>query len=759
MDKVKFEVGELVTPAKVNEDGTITPAVRKGTTPLSPFLLNQIQENIEKDQTRQDNEMTNTQNKIIKVLQEVETPTPVSGENIDITDSAEAKITELNISGNSKQKTSVEGKNKFDSKNVSYYTKDSRETYIINSSNSITVNGTECSWTRISITIPNLKPSTEYTISAKVTNASNHNAGFLIEDDNNVVRSISTNANFTSKITFITDSNGSITIQVFSNWSGTVLTESVTYDDIQLEEGETVTEYEEFEPNMPSSEYSSEVESCGDNVNLIGIPETSEKLVSGVNVSASNEIVNLNGTNELTYNSNLITDILYSIEEATNYNLSITEIAGTREGLIGIKGIDSNETQQWYIQLANTSVSVYKEITAEQISNTASIRLFIGGSAIFNDYQFKIKLEKGSKATPYSPYGQGCINEVICNKNILDLTEFNGVTSNGLTSKVADDGKVTITGTLSSAVNTHLRLPYIFTKSMLGKTLTLSTSGTTNFNLENITNIGFKEANTSINNNTYINPTKLKTTFEVTEDVINRVTNLDFYFVSTITNVNISFYLQLEEGSTATDYVKHQSQIYTIPTQQPMRSKKDTFIKKNNKWFERHYGNRYIFTGTENVSLQNSGKRIYVPHSKNTNIAKPVNSSNDKLYCNYLLQTTALNTWNGVQGISYDVNSADGYEGFDIAINAFTTAQEYLDWFAEKYNEGKPFYVDYVLAEPIDIECTEEQSEILWDIEQNAKTYDKVTHMYSTDKISPVIEVTYKKDIETLFANTLVEGV
>lgn len=47
MNKIIFEEGTLVTPAKVNEDGTITPAVWEGNTPLTPHILNLMQDNIE----------------------------------------------------------------------------------------------------------------------------------------------------------------------------------------------------------------------------------------------------------------------------------------------------------------------------------------------------------------------------------------------------------------------------------------------------------------------------------------------------------------------------------------------------------------------------------------------------------------------------------------------------------------------------------------------------------------------------------------
>ena len=36
---IKWEDGEFVTPAKINEDGTITPAVYSGKMPLSSYNL------------------------------------------------------------------------------------------------------------------------------------------------------------------------------------------------------------------------------------------------------------------------------------------------------------------------------------------------------------------------------------------------------------------------------------------------------------------------------------------------------------------------------------------------------------------------------------------------------------------------------------------------------------------------------------------------------------------------------------------------
>ncbi len=50
MEKINFEAGTQVSPAKVtidNVDHEVTPAVWEGNTPLSPFVLNKMQSNIE----------------------------------------------------------------------------------------------------------------------------------------------------------------------------------------------------------------------------------------------------------------------------------------------------------------------------------------------------------------------------------------------------------------------------------------------------------------------------------------------------------------------------------------------------------------------------------------------------------------------------------------------------------------------------------------------------------------------------------------
>ena len=56
----------------------------------------------------------------------------------------------------------------------------------------------------------------------------------------------------------------------------------------------------------------------------------------------------------------------------------------------------------------------------------------------------------------------------------------------------------------------------------------------------------------------------------------------------------------------------------------------------------------------------------------------------------------------------------------------------------------------YILSTPELIECTSEQTQILEQIIKDG-TYKEVTHFYTKEDLKPTIELTYYKDLETLF--------
>jgi hypothetical protein len=206
--------------------------------------------------------------------------------------------------------------------------------------------------------------------------------------------------------------------------------------------------------------------------------------------------------------------------------------------------------------------------------------------------------------------------------------------------------------------------------------------------------------------------------------------------------------VQIEEGVTATDYIEHQEQSFTILTQQPFRKigdYADTFVKKLGKWYERHYITRKIFDGTETIEIADGRYQITSAVLKTIG---SVNWNKILLISNYFKGSSFNSLKNENNNISYHP-----YNKYPVIYSTdFSTVDDLKNILSDQYNAGTPVYIDYVLETPIDIECTEEQSTIL-DKLNNSRTYKNVTHIYSTDEISPNMKVTYCKDMETVVNN------
>lgn len=203
---------------------------------------------------------------------------------------------------------------------------------------------------------------------------------------------------------------------------------------------------------------------------------------------------------------------------------------------------------------------------------------------------------------------------------------------------------------------------------------------------------------------------------------------------------------------------KTQSQIFTIPTQQPMRSVenygqeiRDMFINIGAKKVERHNIYRQILNGTENWSYDSS-RKIF---SWNSNIRAQTFSNLElppPVYSSYY----TMASWSDYPNANYNASVICygwTYTAFRIRDDRFTTVEAFKAYLSEQYNSGTPVYFDYILATPTDIECTAEQIKVLDEIDKTIKSYKGVTHIYSTNNVGPNVKVTYFKDIDTMINN------
>ena len=358
-------------------------------------------------------------------------------------------------------------------------------------------------------------------------------------------------------------------------------------------------------------------------------------------------------------------------------------------------------------------------------------------------------INNGTEIKPFEQYGaspspdypseveccgdNGSINEVICNKNFLKLNDVKETNKNGLTYS-CENGIIKINGTATTG--TMIDFESFEMPAGIYK-MSRNASGTYNASWQNY----LRNSDGSFIDGAM---GEARFTFNEKKNVLFRI-----FINSNSTFENYIMKPQVELGSISTDYIEHQSQTCTIPTQQPFREcrgTRDTFIKKNNKWYERHYINRLILNGTESwdiIGTNTTGKyRFQTKVSPNEIVNNQDGDTYMQGFCNRLIMGTPNTTYLCQTGITT-------LSGYLIIYNekATDTIDNFKAWLS-----SNNLTVDYLLKTPLDIECTEEQSSVLEEL-SNARTYKNVTNIYSTDEISPILSLDYAKDLETLLTS------
>lgn len=200
-------------------------------------------------------------------------------------------------------------------------------------------------------------------------------------------------------------------------------------------------------------------------------------------------------------------------------------------------------------------------------------------------------------------------------------------------------------------------------------------------------------------------------------------------------------------------YVPFMQQTKVIDTQQKMLEG-DYFVKEVDGWKEVHGWNKKILDGTESWLLNSSFASVfYTKQSQNEFLDMTNNIDEYKLLCNVYKYGGIVSSSANIQDntiCGFKENEATIFKRLNLKDTRFTTVEEFTNWLAQKYEEGNPVYIWYKLATPEKLTCTEKQSAQLDDL-LKTHTYKNVTHIYSTDKVSPKIKVVYRKDIETMF--------
>lgn len=631
-----------------------------------------------------------------------------SGTSLSIPAQDKIKPLKITVNGNKYQETTT-GKNKIDI--TSGTIKTSLPTTVTkNSDGTITIDGSnDATYTNITdITgIGGITTGQDYKISFVVISGT-WNAGVIglrLYDSNN-----------TQIVTIQGNLNSQETKTISSQVAKAALYTTRTFSSTNLKLGimllpssETTTSWEEYTGGKPSPspDYPQEIETVGDNVNIIDVNNLTQALL---NVNDGTLILNQVWR---------CTDYLgvlykeYNFSWESDSSLFQVKVCFYDKGKIFLSSLDYLEHGIYSKSFKVPNGSRFMRLSYSVNVNSVAVA------------REKIKLEKGTKATPYSPYGQGSVEVSKQNKNFL-YYEAQNQSTNGINFTVNSDKSIQVSGTATAVVNFYLigsATNYEGTNLQGAYKINGCNSGSTSKYMLYVVKknkYGALEYYQNVSGDTEINIAE-GDTFRIFIRVLSGVT------------VNDTIYPMLRLSTETDDtYVEAKKESYIMPIQQEMLE--GDYIDST----EHHEWSKLILTGDETIFRYSTNTSdVYRFAIQNIDIPNQESTVKSLVFCNILENVTALQTYLRTEGIS----------GYKFQIIAYIkecetmTIEEFKSWLKSKYDEGNPVIIYYKLATPIDLALTEEQSDIQSQLTNNSN-YLSQTNL-STDEGLAILKAKY----------------
>ena len=306
--------------------------------------------------------------------------------------------------------------------------------------------------------------------------------------------------------------------------------------------------YQASEENSPSPDYPSEIETVGSNVNLFD-KDSQDMFLKGLIPNNAGEIQA--GTTDTSASNYLVTIIVPCLP---NLTYIISRYAEGKTFFVyesSKKDLKVGDNVTFLKRNDNTGV-INEKITTGANAKYLLVKIY-NTYAIepntYNDLISSVKVEKGTVATPCSPYGMGSVKIKVINSNLLD---FNVEQNSKVT--VNKDGTITINGKGGFSLNIDkLQLKAGITYYQKVELISGSISGS---NINN-TFLSFAGSGAWISNinfsQTILNEDTEKTSIWVNASAI-------------FNNAVIKIWANTDES----DFILHQSQTAIMPIQQEM---------------------------------------------------------------------------------------------------------------------------------------------------------------------------------------------
>lgn len=643
-----------------------------------------------------------------EVIEEV-LPTVVEGESITAQDITLPKG-RIGVYGNSKQETR-EGYNLI---NISKATlsNDCTMTQISESEYKVTVKNS-ADWARIDIPLSLI--STKTYRASLYTKVSDANARIAIGTYYNNTQYGTLFSNNSTDYTKQTISSVPTSINRFTIWLNpdSISEEFDVYiKELMLYEGSEEKEYEAYGAS-PSPNFPSEIEAVGDDVNQFNKDEV--VLKDGYYSSVDGSFV--------TSTTTCHTENYIEVISNANHILSGFKRHSSDYDYSSVYAIYFYDSEKNWISRTSTfyaskaaPIDKYLEYEFKTPENCKYIRLQCQTTEINLDLE-TIKLQKGEKATAYSKFGEGTVSITVCNKNLFDKNNYVKIIQGQFlsTGKFNNDERhrtvlIRCKGNLELSVymknaNKYMSGTLVCFSEMPNPGVTMPIKISNSPNALNIVTPA-ETKYLAI----YLGAT-FQENWTSTQDIIDSVM---------LVKGNVSLTLK--------DYVEHKQSNYILNIQQEMLTG-DYFVKEEDGWKEVHLRSKgNIKKDIENSVFSSSNNFIYVSNLLQ-NIAKlPISNNIDSNIISNVAKHSSYDIMHDAL-IDYGIGISN-VGSLIIRIKDCTNLEEYK----EALNNDN-FYYYYYLATPIKLPCTEEQSEILEQL-NDLDLFRPVTNIITTEDIA-----------------------
>lgn len=518
--------------------------------------------------------------------------------------------------------------------------------------------------------------------------------------------------------TLLSSVNKNITINMQENidyaifriiaYKGTTLNNQTIYYQI-LDTSVNDLTYEQYGV-MPSTDYLSEVKCVGSNINIFD-KDNPDMFLKGLTPDSSGNIVS---TLTDTTKTNYIITIIVPCKGNKQYTIS-RWLSGKTFIVYESEKNKFNVNDKVTLLKRNDNSGIINETIATS-ANAKYILVKIYSTwgkeeNTYNDLISSIKIEKGTVATSYSKYGQGCVKVTKCNKNIFDK---DNITLSEKSYNLDDNGELISQGSWR-VVN------YIKVKP--STTYTLSGVMVPSKWIHRISEYDAQRVQVKQNQKTFDGFhtfTTSSTTKYIRFNLVSGNNGFDYDLSS----------IQLEESKKMTTKEQHEEQSYIMPVQKEMLQG-DYFDWDNEE--EVHIWTKLVLNGTEpwGKSSNKYPTFWFSPYEISTKFAVK-NGANG--LCNYFEQINSVWEKDTIAFDIANITTTHSNVRFCLGSNStITTLEEWKNKLAEMYNSGKPLIVYIQLRTSEDLKFTDEQKAVAKEL-INARTYKNVTNITTDSK-------------------------